>query len=116
MRNQVSHYHDKWYSEAVALADKIQVKEEMPRTSRLQRHRDNPPASSASDYFKRALTIPLLDHLNADLAARFDNNNLVVYYGLSIVPSKMISILNGSETEKLKVQFIRIFYTNKKNI
>ena len=96
VRNQVDHYHDTWYDEAVALAQEIEVQEQMPRHARHQSHRDNPPALSASEYFKRSITIPLIDHLISDLNARFDVTNINVYYGLSIVSYKIISLLNGS--------------------
>ena len=115
VKSQVDHYHDKWYSEAVALAEQIKVKEEMPRSIARQCYRDNPPASNASEYFKRALTINLVNHLDSDLNNRFDNNSLNIYYGLSIIPSKMISLINSNpNSEVWKEQFRRFvsFYEN----
>ena len=75
---------------------------------------------SASEYFKRSITIPLIDHLISDLNARFDFTNINVYYGLSIVPHKMISLLNGSTSgaqswkEKFKL-FTNFYESNLPN-
>ena len=104
MRNEVDLYHDRWYTEAVALADKISIEEKMPRCASKQKHRDNPPASTP-DYFKMSITIPLLDHLNLDLKTRFDFSTINSYYGLSIVPSKMISMLTASGSQDWKEKF-----------
>ena len=46
MRNEADLYHDHWYTEAVALADKVSIKEKMPRCASKQKHRDNPLAST----------------------------------------------------------------------
>ena len=44
MRNEADLYHDRWYTEAVALAGKVSIKEKMPRCASKQKHRDNPLA------------------------------------------------------------------------
>ena len=87
IRNQIEFYHDQWYQQAISLAAKIHVQESMPRTISRQTTRDNPPATNASEYFKRVITIPVIDHLNADLTARFNFSNVNAYNGLSIVPA-----------------------------
>ena len=105
--DQIDFYHDTWYSQAVALADKVDVDERMPRTASKQTTRDNHPASDASEYYKRVITIPLIDHLNSDLKTRFDFSNVNAYYGLSVVPSKMISLLDTlkSDVQSWKEKF-----------
>ena len=57
-------YHSQWYEKAVALAAKVNVKESKPRIASMQKNRDNPPSETPSEYFKKAITIPMLDHLN----------------------------------------------------
>ena len=76
------------------MAAKLDVTEKISRTTGRQKHRDNHPASSASDYYKKAITIPFLNHLNSELQARFDFGQINVYNGFSIVPTKMISMIN----------------------
>ena len=114
VRDQIDFYHDTWYSQAVALADKVDVDERMPRTASKQTTRDNHPASDASEYYKRVITIPLIDHLNSDLKTRFDFSNVNAYYGLSVVPSKIISLLDTSKSDvqswKEKFKIFTNFY------
>ena len=97
-RNQIDYYHDKWYNQAVSLAAKVDIEESMPRIARRQTTRDNPPATDASEYYKRTITIPVLDHLNLHLKTRFDFSSINAIYGLSIVPSKMISMIGQAHT------------------
>ena len=63
-----------------------------PRTSNLQRNRNNIPSELISDYFKNLVTIPLLDHLTVE--RRFDHDSISVYGGVVIIPSKMVSLVN----------------------
>ena len=70
----------------------------MPRTAGRQNNRDNYPASDASEYFKRIITILILDHLNSDFKNRFEFNSVNAYNGLSIVPSKIIASLNACKS------------------
>ena len=39
------------------------------------------------------MTIPLLDHLTAEIGRRFDDGSIWVYSGLVIIPSKMVSLV-----------------------
>ena len=95
MKNKADLYHDRWYTEAVALADKVSIEEKMQRCASKQKHRDNPPASTP-DYFRISITIPLRDQLIFDLKTRFEFSTINLYYGLSTVPSKNISMLTAS--------------------
>ena len=92
MRNSFSSYHDMWYDEALQLAAKVGLKEAKPRTVRKQTTRANPPFKTISEYYKKIITIPLIDHFNSSLQARFDIDSVNVYMGLSIVPAKILSL------------------------
>ena len=59
----------------------------------MQRNRNNIPSESISDYFKKVVTIPLLDHLTVEIERRFDHGSISVYSGLVIIPSKMVSLV-----------------------
>ena len=102
IRTNMEWYHSGWYTQVISLAAKVNIQESMPRTTSRQTARDNPPANSASEYFKRVITIPVIDHLNADLSARFNFANVNAYNGLSIVPEKMISLINSKQCWKEK--------------
>lgn len=110
IRNQIDFYHDQWYQQAIVLAGKVGIEESMPRTVGRQTTRDNHPAADASEYFKRAITIPVIDHLNSALQARFDLNSVNVYNGLSIIPTKLISLANKGINWKAKFKLFTEFY------
>ena len=71
----------------------VGIEECKPRTSKLQRNRNNIPSESISDYFKKVVTIPLLDHLTVEIERRFDHTSISVYIGLVIIPSKMVYLV-----------------------
>ena len=58
----------------------------VPRQAARQNHRDNQPATTPEQYYKRSLAIPFLDHLTSQLNDRFKNADLAID-GLSLVPS-----------------------------
>ena len=92
--NEIDFYHDQWYNQATSLAAKIGVWESIPRRVPRQTMKENHPATNASDYYKRVITTPVIDHLNSDLKTQFDLDSINVYNGLSIVPSKIMSLIN----------------------
>ena len=116
IRDLIEFDHNTGYSQAVSLAAKIDIADCMPRTAGRQNNRDNHPASDASQYFKRVITIPILDHLKSDLKTRFEFNGVNAYNGLSIVPSKTIALLNTckscDQSWKQKFKMFIDFYKN----
>ena len=73
-RQDVDEFHSKWYKKALTLSEKINVTETTPRVVGTQIRRSNTPAESVSDYCKRPITIPVLDHLMSELDYRFDSS------------------------------------------
>ena len=110
IRNEIDFYHDNWYHQAISLAGKVGIEEWMPRTANRQTTRDNHPATNESEYYKRSITIPVIDRLNSALQARFDFNSVQVYNGLSIVPTKLISLANKDIDWKGKFKLFTDFY------
>ena len=49
------------------------IEESRPRTAGRQQHRGNAPSASTSEYFRRQLTIPALDHLISKVSDRFSS-------------------------------------------
>lgn len=95
LRNSIDTLQDKWSGKALALAQELSIKEAKHRIVGKQTKRANTPYKSISEYYKRTFTIPFVDHLNCALQARFNTNTVNVYYELSVVPYKMISLLNN---------------------
>jgi len=87
----IDNYHNLWYEKAISLAKEVEVFEKMPRICRRQIFRSNNPASTPSDYFKRNITIPVLDHLDNEFEKRFSPKNLIPFKGLFILPEMIIS-------------------------
>ena len=92
-RNTVQTFHKKCYSDIAELACNVAIEECKLRTSKLHRNHNNIPSESISDYFKKVLTIPLLDHLTAEIERRFYHGSISVYSGLVNFPSKMVSLI-----------------------
>ena len=69
-------------------------------------HRSNTPAESVSDYYKRANTVSLLDHLMCELDCRFDSSKIeAIFNGFVIVPAKLIVIDQQPEKGHWKENF-----------
>ena len=84
--------HAKICREAIALAESVGVTESCPRISSVQLHRANPPADNISDYYKRILTIPMLDHLITELDMRFDKETIsIIIECIQLMPSEIVN-------------------------
>ena len=59
----------------------------VPRTCSWQRQRQNVPASSPSEYYRRALTIPILDELIGQMKTRFSNHHTLAMKAMYLVPA-----------------------------
>ena len=59
-----------WHDAAVQLATKIDVTPHVTRLKGRQTQRNNVPALNPEEYFKRAITIPFLDHIMQELNTR----------------------------------------------
>ena len=110
MRDSVDTYHDAWYQEAVVLAGELDIEESKPRTVGRQTARGNHPFTSISEYYKRTITIPLIDHFNLSLQTRFVLDSVNVYKGLCIVPTKMISLISKEVDWKKEFKTVSVFY------
>lgn len=109
-RSSVDEHHEKWYEKVLLLSEKVNVPEAKPRTAALQRNRSNVPFESVSDYFKKSITIPFLDHINTELNSRFDHKSVMTYNGLVIIPSKLVSLVDKQEDWKTKFfKFAELF-------
>ena len=73
-------------------------------------HRSNTPADTPSEYYRRTITVPLLDHLISEMKSRFGKHQQTALLGLSIVPSVLVSI--PPEDLSSKVQQLVELYEN----
>ena len=85
-RENVDSFSGEMFAEAIKLGDKIDVEPSTPRLCRRQKKRANTPAASPEQYYRWTLVIPLLDHLNQQMAERFSELNRKATIALQTLP------------------------------
>ena len=63
-------HHRKWYDETIEKAQHVDVTPHVPRLTGRQTQRNNVPATSPEEYYRRLVTIPFTDHLLEELKSR----------------------------------------------
>uniref|UniRef100_A0A6P7G194 52 kDa repressor of the inhibitor of the protein kinase-like n=1 Tax=Diabrotica virgifera virgifera TaxID=50390 RepID=A0A6P7G194_DIAVI len=74
------------YSQIQERADKLKIKEEVPRICRLQTARNNVPYSTQEEYYRRAVYLPYLDDFCNSLKERFESHKETVASLQNILP------------------------------
>jgi len=82
-----------------------------PRHSKVQVNRANPPASSPSEYYRRAIYLPLVDSITVDLRRRFSAETLNKLSELSFLIPASIVQTNGNESVDVAAHLMRMFST-----
>ena len=90
VRDDVDTHHCRWMDEAKKMCEVIGVELCIPRFCGRQQHRDNVPAETPDEYYKRNLTIPLLDHVLMEMKSRFSIHQQSATYDLCFVPAPMV--------------------------
>ena len=69
IRQDVDKDHATWFSESTVMAEKVVEEPRIPRRSRCaaQIQRNNVPATTPSECYNRAISIPMLDHLESEI-------------------------------------------------
>ena len=71
VRENIDSYHCRWFETVAKMCNEVGTTPSMPRICGRQRHRASIPASNPSEYFRRTITVPILDHLLSELDKRF---------------------------------------------
>ena len=74
LRENVDEHHSKWFAEVEEMCKAVDVQPSLPRRCGRQTHRSNIPAENPKEYFRRTITIPILDHLLAEMGTRFSKH------------------------------------------
>ena len=90
LRTEIDAIHEDWYTEAVKLAGKVGTVPLQPRSIMVQAYRSNTPASSPSEYYKRNLTIPFLDHLTNEVQRRFSKPTVDLLSAFYALPDVVV--------------------------
>ena len=91
VRENVDFYHDKWFDAILKMCSEVGTTPSIPRICGRQRHRASTPAASPTEYYRRTITIPILDHLLTELERRFSTHQKTAFQGLYLVPSVLVT-------------------------
>ena len=75
------------------IAKELLVKPKIPRTAARQTNKANHPSETIQEYYKRSIRIPFIDHVSAQLTARFDEDTCKTITSLLRLVPKQIAIL-----------------------
>jgi hypothetical protein len=86
------------YQDIAKLAEKQNVLPSKPRTAGRQQNRDNVPADTPEEYWRRSVYYPLLDHIANELETRLvvPKDRFLVQY---LIPSKLASLTPERELQ-----------------
>ena len=93
-REAVDSKHDEWYTEAVEFAAKFDVQPSMKRVAGQMKFRESYLTKDIKEYYKQALTIPLLDRVITELETRFSKEHRIHYDGYYIIPTTILKEKN----------------------
>lgn len=103
IRDDVEEWHKVWFTMASHVAEEEGTEEpSIPRRCGRQTQRDNVDGETAEVYYRRALTIPFLDHLISQLKERFNSHAKTASLGLCLVPSVMATRSSDADIHRLE--------------
>ena len=91
VRENFDFYHSTWFKTVSEMCSEVGTTPSMPRICGRQRHKASTPASNPSEYFRRTITVPILDHLLAELDKRFSSHQKTAFQGLYLVPPVLVT-------------------------
>ena len=104
VRKNVEVYHCQWFAEVEKMCNSVQIQPSLPRQCACQSHRCNVPAQNPSEYYRRTVTIPVLDHLLSEMKSRFSMFSIhqkTALLGLYLIPSIFVTKTFNEIVEKL---------------
>ena len=113
-RSGVDTFHEHTFEEAARLGASVGIDESSPRLAGWQQNRSNVPAGTPKDYYKRNLTIPLLDHTISELDTCFSSDSsAVVVEFMQLLPSAIFEKNASTDLKRLiclsSSNFMRMF-------
>jgi hypothetical protein len=105
IRDEIDAWFTRMYAKVLELAEKVGSIEQRPRNCSRQRNRDNCPADSVPQYWKRTVAIPLLDVICAELKSRFSEDKRAHYELCALIPEVIVT-----KTTEAAVELGRVFH------
>ena len=104
VRDKIDAHHGEWFSTVEQMCANVGIQPSLPRVCGRQQHRSNVPAQTPSEYYRRSISIPVLDHLLSELESRFNTHQLTALQGLYIIPS----VLVGKTVEEISPKICQL--------
>ena len=105
IRKNLDEKHEVWFKSACDLGSEIGVVPKRPRTCAKQIQRNNVPSSSPSDYYKRTITIPIVEQVLNQLKQSFSTDSETVLNGLHVVPQLMLQYVAKNQKNVWREKF-----------
>jgi len=86
-RNNVEQEFKKIFEQAERIAEKLNVDPSLPRIAKRQVHRQNQPANTPEEYYRRTVAIPVLDCIIGEMETRFNKLSQRAVKLLLLVPT-----------------------------
>ena len=108
IRQDVDKHHSTSFSESTVMAEKVGEEPRIPRKCARQIQRNNVPVTTPSEYYKRAISIPMLDHLESEINSRFTELQNTATKGMSIVPATLCVTTTAASVKELDKNIDRL--------
>ena len=108
IRQDIDKHHATWFSESTVMAEKVGEEPRIPRRCARQIQRNNVPATTPSGYYKLAISIPMLDHLESEINSRFTELQSTAAKGMSIVPATLCVTTTAASVKELDKNIDRL--------
>ena len=92
VRNTIDQQQDAWFQEIELMCRSVDVVPSITRRCARQRHRNNLPSDDPRTYYRRCISVPLVDHLLVELETRLSPHHRVALLGLCLVPSALVTL------------------------
>lgn len=90
-REQAESIFNDLFSEVREVSDQLEVELKIPRLASSQTCRQNHPAQSCIEYFRRSVYLPLLDHVITDLKERLSSDVMNLFQLRIVLPKTEIT-------------------------
>lgn len=99
-RENIDELHADWFHDVERLCRSVGTEPNIPRRCGRQQHRSNLPSDNPQQFYKRSISIPLLDHMLHEFSTRFSSLHQNALQGLVIIPSVLVSLQPEDAKEK----------------
>ena len=91
MCTDIDEWFSRMYPKVLRIVELVQCIEARPRVCSRQRNRDNTPAESVAEYWKRTVAIPFLDIVCSEIKCRFSKEKRAHYELCALIPQVIIT-------------------------